>query len=193
MANSIYLYTVNKIPTVAGGEGFTNVDAKALYQYPVTTTVVSDILTGARFIKQTPSILWNETTAAVSDFNEGVKLLTATLPTLVELMKGSKLILDRSMLQNMQTVLNKQRGKFILTEMTDLSSQKKFKAKQINKLNLEVSKNAAKFATEVRKAINQRKDKKRITEFIRVLQKYKKTNNKDMGLLGFTGSTDYGP
>jgi hypothetical protein len=113
MANKLYMYTTNKIPTVVGGEGFKNVDAKAIYEYPLTSTVVSDILTGAKFIKQAPSLLWNETTVAVSDFNEGLKLLIATLPTLVQMMKGSGLPIDQRTLQNMQMVLNRQKKIYI--------------------------------------------------------------------------------
>jgi len=187
------MYTVNKIPTMSGGEGFKNVGAKALYQYPFTTTVVSDILMGARFIKQAPSLLWNETTSSVSDFNEGLKLLTATLPTLIQMMKGSGLPVDPKALQNMQTVLNRQKGKFILTEMTELNSVKVSKPKRVNKLNFQMTKDAIKFAMDVKRSVNQRKDSKKVKEFIKVLEKYKKFDNKDMGLLGFATTTNYGP
>jgi len=176
MSNSIYIFTTNKIPPD---------DAKALYQYPLRTTLVSDILTGARFIKQAPSLMWNETTVAVSDFNEGLKLLVATLPTIVQMMKGAGLPLDQRMLQNMQTSLNRKKGRFILTEFTELSSVKNSKIKKVNKLNVSMTKDAIKFAMEVRKAVNQRKDKKRMQDFIKVLEKYNKVNTKDMGLLGF--------
>lgn len=185
MANSIYIFTTNKIPTVVGGEGFKNVDAKALYQYPSSSTLVSDLLTGARFIKQAPSLMWNETTVAVSDFNEGLKLLVSTLPTLIQMMKGAGLPLDQRMLQNMQAALNRKKGRFILTEFSELSSLKSTKAKKVNKQNLVLTKESIKFAMEIKKAINQRKDKKRMQDFIKILEKYKKVNTRDMGLLGF--------
>lgn len=193
MANRVYLFTVNKIPTIVGGEGFKNVGGKALYEYPWGTTIVSDILTGARFIKQVPSLLWKETTAAISDFNEGLKLLTATLPPLIEVMQGAKLVMDKSMLQNMQMVLNKQRGRFILTEFTELASMRKDKPKQVNKLNNKMTKDAVKFAMDVKRAVNQRNEKKKLQNFIKVLEKHKRFEHKDMGLLGFTTVTYYGP
>lgn len=176
MANSIYIFTSNKIPPD---------DAKALYQYPLKPTLVSDILTGARFIKQAPSLMWNETTVAVSDFNEGLRLLVATLPTIVQMMKGAGLPLDQKMLQNMQAALNRKKARFILTEFSELSSMKNSKAKKVNKLNMTMTKDAIKFAMEIKKAINQRKDKTRMQDFIKVLEKYKKVNTRDMGLLGF--------
>lgn len=193
MANRLYMFTVSKIPTVVGGEGFKNVGAKAFYQYPLSTTAISDILTGARFLRQAPSLLWNETHGTISDYNEGIKLLTATLPTLVEMLKGSNLPLDPRILQNMQMVLNKQRGKFILTEYTELASIKKSKAKQVNKIIVNMTQESIKFASEVRRAVNQRKDKKRMKDFIKVLEKYKKLDNNDLGLRGFVTETVYGP
>jgi len=193
MANRIYMYTVAKIPTVVGGEGFKNVGAKALYEYPQNPTAVSNILTGARFVKQAPSLLWKETTAAVSDFNEGVKLLSEALPYLIQILQGIKFEVGQDILQNMQMVLNKQKGRFILTEFTEVSQIQKHKAKQINKLNIKMTKNAIKFSTAVKKIVRQRNEKKIIKQLFELLQKNKYFSDRDLGLLGFTNMTHYGP
>jgi hypothetical protein len=186
------MFTVNKIPIVENEE-HKNVGAKALYQYKWGSTVASNILLGARYIKQAPSLLWNQNTCSISDFNEGIKLLTAALPTMIQVIQGSNLPFDKKILQNMQMILNKQKGKFILTEFTEIASMKIKKSKKINKINLITAKEAIKFAREIKKVINIRNDKKRIQEFIKVLEKFKKTEHSDMGLLGFTDVTNYGP
>jgi hypothetical protein len=174
MANTISIYTINKIPTDKE-KSFKDVDAKLIYETTYSPTIVTDIFSGARFIKQAPSILWNETTASVSDFVEGVRLFTLLLPTIMLISN-----IDPVELREAGLILNRKKGKFFITDFTEIS-----KSKDINKENSEFAKEAIKSATQLKKIVSISKEKKRVRKLEEYLNKSKRLDIHDLGIGGF--------
>ncbi len=179
MANTISIYTIDKIPTIPN-EGFESVGAKHLYEAPFSPTIVTDILLGGRYIKQVPSILWNETTASLSDFIEGVRLLTNLLPTMMTVANISPQVLRQAAM-----VLNKKKGKYILTDFTEVSLSKSGNTKVVSKLNTDYAKEAVKSATQLKKIVSIKRGKKQTKKLHAHLMKFKRFDFDDLGVGGF--------
>ncbi len=179
MANTISVYTIDKIPTIPN-EGFESVGAQHLYEASFSPTIVTDILVGSRYIKQVPSILWNETTASLSDFTEGVRLFTNLLPAMMSVANISPQVLREAAM-----VLNKKKARYIITDFTDISMNKSGNAKVVNKLNANYAKEAVKSATHLKKIASIKKGKKQTRKLKDHLIKFKRFESDDLGVGGF--------
>jgi hypothetical protein len=129
MANYVYVYTANKLPTKQD-ESHSELGAQKLYQAE-EPTVITDIFLGARYLRQVPSLEFVETMASASDFIEAIKLLTNLLPALTQVID-----LDPSDLRYAAEVIKKKRGKFLITDFTELSQEKNKDIEKIKKENL---------------------------------------------------------
>jgi len=179
MANTISVYTINKIPS-KDNNSFKSVDAKHLYEASFSPTIVSDIFVGARYIKQVQSILWNETTASLSDFSEGIRLFTILLPAMIRISR-----IDQSVLKEAGTALNKKKGKFFLSDFTDVSLQKSGDPKKVSKLNANYAKEAVKSAVHLKKIASIKNPNKQAKKLSAHLIKFKRHNFEDLGVGGF--------
>ena len=179
MANKISVYTINKIPTIPN-EGFDILDAKYLYEASFSPTIMTDIFVGARYIKQVPSILWNETTASLSDFTEGVRLLNNLLPSMVKIVS-----IDPMVLREAAMALSKKKGRYFITDFTDVSMSKSGNVKVVSTLNAKYAKEAAKSAVMFKKIASIKNEKKQAKKLNQHLIKIRRADFDDLGVGGF--------
>lgn len=136
MANLIYVYTTDKLPTKPN-EDHKEVGAQLLYSARYAPTIMTDIFVGSKYIKQVYSLEFIETMAAASDFIEAIKLFTSLLPALTQVAE-----LDKDMLRDAAEVIKKKKGKFLITDFSETSMMFKKKLDDILKLNINYIKEA---------------------------------------------------
>jgi len=117
MANRVYVYSSNKIPSK--GEGINKIKAKGIIEYNYDIPPSVHCLVGTKVIKEAPSIIWEEHNCFISDFKEGVKFFIDLFAVIIN--NNLYPNINKKMLYNNINFLTKNRGKFFITEFSEIS------------------------------------------------------------------------
>lgn len=119
MANRVYVYSSNKIPTK--DSSIKSDRAKGIIEYNYNRCLAIDCFCGAKTVKVASSLIWPKSTSIVSDFKEGMDLFIAVYTNLI---KFKMFGINQKYLSEWVSFLVKQKGKFFITEFSELGDMK---------------------------------------------------------------------
>jgi hypothetical protein len=178
MANLIYVYAANKLPTIPD-ENHASLGVNELYQCRWSPTLMTDIFVGARYLRQVPSLTFIETMSSASDFIEAVKLFTAILPALTQVED-----LDKQLLKKAAESIKRNHGRFLVTDFSEISAMSNKGIDKIKGQNLKYTKEAVSNATKLKYIASIRRFKKQVKLLKKHLIKTFRTGE-TIGLGGF--------
>jgi ArsR family metal-binding transcriptional regulator len=196
MANRIYIYTANRFPTKIT-DSLAVIGAKGLYEVSWSQTLISNILTGTKFLKETYSPIWEDENAssAISEFLPAIQLYTDLLPAIVAMIPEHKEFLSRlfdsKTIVDTAHIISSQRGRYIITDFSEISQMETSKPENIRKLNTRDLKDSINVANEIKKIVSA-KEKKRPKLLYEYLKKTGFRSYDDIGFEGFATELYYG-